>query len=59
MIVLGLVLTLGGVAVYQAASASDGTIRDTEVKRAVQAADAGLEVAVGRLAVTWEPPCTA
>ncbi len=58
VIILGLVLTLGGVAVYQAASASDGTIRDTEVKRAVQAADAGLEVALGRMAITWEPPCT-
>lgn len=45
---LVLTLALGAVAVGQATTALDGSKRDVRVKRALQAADAGLETAVWR-----------
>lgn len=45
---LVLTLAIGAVAVSQATTALDGTSRDARVKRALQAADAGLETAAWR-----------
>jgi len=45
---LMLTLALGAVAVGQATTALDGSSRDVRVKRALQAADAGLETALWR-----------
>ena len=47
--VLSILTLLGGVAVTQAVSALRGTDRDANLKRALQAADAGLEAAVYQL----------
>lgn len=49
VVMIMLVLTLGAVAVGQATSATDGTDRDTQVKRALQAAEAGAETALARM----------
>ncbi len=49
VIVLSLVMLLGAVAVGQAVSASSGTHRDSNSKRALQAANAGVETALWRM----------
>jgi Tfp pilus assembly protein PilX len=49
MLVLALMVLLGGVAIRQAVFASDESHKDRRVKRAIQAADAGIEAAIYRM----------
>jgi type II secretory pathway pseudopilin PulG len=61
--VLALVLVLTGVTVVQALSSSETTVRDTRLKAAGQAADAGIRAAIYRMnsldATNAAQPCVA